>query len=286
MSKKLYLLFLYSFFLGNYLNLRAMVEEVGFEPEEVITTPNIESIKPKMRIGVLRAEASPGITSKIVDTEEPNKLEFFGPDDKSIGISVDIPQVVLKTRTPKDAKLTTISRPGLRGTKIELANGKFVNVFLPDLNTIPEQLTMPAIPGLEGSIPVISQQQVEVIVGQVMQKLQKFNELFEKYKNDLIKIKNDPQFKEIKPILRNAYDMMSSVPFMLQLGNQEIEMLKAKILENLAEKANIVGFEDLNQDIQNLTDNIFVFVDKFIEFLKNLSKHFTQNKIIQELIAD
>lgn len=132
-------------------------------------------------------------------------------------------------------------------------------------------------------------QQTQVMVDKIlkrMENLHKLNELLEEYNNDLTLVKNDPKFNEIKPALKEAYDMIASLPFLLSFARGGIDMFKAQVVENLAKKATIKGFELLNDDVEELMDNTFSYADKFIEFLKKFSKHFTENKVIQELLAD
>ena len=131
----------------------------------------------------------------------------------------------------------------------------------------------------------LAQEMAEKIMNN-MEKLNQLMALLMKYNNNLTSVKNDPKFKEIKPVLKEVYSTISSLPFLLSMSNLGIRSAKANIKKSLAKEANIKGFEDINQDVQNFADNIFAFTDKFIEFLKSFSNHFTQNKMIQELIAD
>jgi len=147
MSKKLYLLFLYSFFLGNYLNGALSLDEVAKQDSRGSIGGFNIPIGFSGLIQLMQPEASPDITMKMYGgTPNGQSLQFFESDGKSTGISLDIPYVYMKLNIPRDAKLTVINHSG-GGIKIELANGKFVNLLLPSPKTLPTQPAMLAIPG-------------------------------------------------------------------------------------------------------------------------------------------
>jgi len=127
--------------------------------------------------------------------------------------------------------------------------------------------------------------QVEKLL-ECMENLHMLNDLLEEYNDDLTGVKNDPRFDEIKPALKETYEMLSSIPFLLSIARDGIDMFKAQIEESLAKKATIKGFEEMNEDLQELMDDTFSYSDKFLEFLRKFSKHFVDNKIVQELLAD
>jgi len=285
MSKKIYLLLFSLIFIFESLNLNAMAADANLitEAEANNTVQN----QLQLQTELLRVEKPDNFKERRVGTS-PTTL-FLDSDGKYTGISVAIPQVNLNISVPKDAKVTELRRSGFMGVKIELADGKLVNVLLPDLNTYSAQLAKPIMPRNENDAPQVAAMQTLFIVEKMqknMDQMGKLNELFEKYANNLTLVKNDPEFKEIKPILKETYSMISSIPFFLSLGGQEIEMLKAKILEDMSKNADLEGFEDLNQDVREFVDHTFIYGDKFLEFLNKFSKDFADNIIIKELLAD
>lgn len=283
---KLYLLILMSIFIGVSLSLNSMSTAENFKDEEV---ENIMPTRRPINLGsLLRIERPANFKEKRMGTN-PQQLVIIDDKGKNTGIYIDIPEAHLNLNIPSDAHVLPVSRPGLEGAKIELADGKFVNVLFPNLNTLPNESTLTKeIPWAEGT-PQAAAMQTQAALEKMqnnMEKLQKLNSLFQRYKNDIKSIKADPEFNNIKPALKDMYLMILSIPFFLPIASNELKMLETKILDNVAKEAAIPGFEDLNLDTLRLTDNIFAFVDKFVEFLKNFSQHFTENKIIQELIAD